>query len=232
MFIKTRKTAGSSIEAALITHLGPRDWAATVSDVEPLRRRPWLTPNRTTWPIPAERDLKRLVAPFVPLPALRLRLHTPAADVRAILGESRWSSYTTFTVERDPWDRIISLWRWRTRSSPCSLDEYLDMIETGDDHGHRRYRVGAWSNWPLYAIGEDIAVDHVLRYEHIADDLLQLLRRLGITGPLELPRLKSATRSTSDIPQRLTQSQVDRIAAMHKREIDAFGFTPPTEAMT
>lgn len=227
VFIKTRKTAGSSIEASLVEHLGPRDWVSTVREVEPLARRPWLTTNTTTWPIPRERVVKKLIGRSGLMPALALKQHSSAAEVRRILGGRRWDAYTKVAVERDPWDRTLSLWRWRSRSRPCSLDEYLDMIETGDDRGHRQYRPASWSNWPLYAEGDDVIVDQVILYDRVADELLPLLRSLGIEHPGELPRLKSGHRDRGDLADRLTASQVERIARLHRREIDTFGFTAP-----
>ncbi len=228
VFVRTRKTAGSSVEAALTDLLGPRDWVSTVPAVEPLRRAPWTTPNRTTWPIPVERELKRRLAPVLPFPALRLRQHMAAVELRAVIGRERWDGYTKFAIERDPWDRMLSLWRWRTRSRPCSLDDYLDMIDTGDDRGHARYRVGAWSNWPLYAIDDEVSVDRVIRFERLHEDLPLLLGELGVTEAITLPRLKAGHRHATDQVSELSPDQIERIATMHAREIEAFDFVRPS----
>jgi hypothetical protein len=52
----------------------------------------------------------------------------------------------------------------------------------------------AISNLHFYAIGGEIVLDHVLRYESLDEELAQLAEVLGIDSSLKLPRAKSNTR--------------------------------------
>jgi predicted amidohydrolase YtcJ len=105
------------------------------------------------------------------------------------------------------------------------------MIDSGDDGGHRQYRPASWSNWPMYADGDEIIVDVVVRYDRIVDELLPLFEELGIENVGALPRLKSGHRQHTDHTEGLTEGQIERIAELHRREIAAFGFTPPAPSV-
>lgn len=229
IFLKTRKTAGSSIEVSLVRYLGRRDWIATVRDAEPLPQYPWCTMNATRWPIPRERAAKGAIRRNTRrLPALHLRQHSPAAEVRALVGERVWTSYLKVAVERDPWDRLLSLWRWRSKDAECTLDEYLTVLESGDPDLQERFHATYWSNWPMYAIGDEVVADVVVRYERLATEFFPLLRSVGIPHDGELPRLKSGFRRSGDLPHTLTDGQIARIADLYQREIAAFGYTVPS----
>jgi hypothetical protein len=83
IFIKTVKTAGTSIEVFLSDLCGP-------SDV--------LTPINP--PVPPHR----------PRNCEGYRNHLTAQEVRSRIGEVVWNDYFTFCVERNPWDKVLSYW--------------------------------------------------------------------------------------------------------------------------
>lgn len=82
VFIKTRKTAGSSIEAALAPYLGPDD-IVTGSESEGLPRQN--CPDHFTE-------------------------HVRWWQIHELIGESTFLSYRRFCVERNPWDKTVSDW--------------------------------------------------------------------------------------------------------------------------
>ena len=57
----------------------------------------------------------------------------PASRIRALVGEEVWRGYYKFAIERDPWDKAISLYFWRTRGANPrpSLLEFLE--QAGDE---------------------------------------------------------------------------------------------------
>ncbi len=230
ILLSTRKTASSSVEASLAQFVGPADWIAITKEI-PRVEHPFFRcfGTSTTW-VPKERELKKWLARTGMFPALQLRKHLPAAIVREIVGEDVWQSYYKFAVDRDPWDRFISLWRWRTRSNGLSLDAYLDEVE----HLAREYELdpsigNTWSNWPVYAIGDDLAVNHVVRYERLIDDLRVVLDRLSLDwdGQLSHFKRRSSGDRSADKRAGLTQTQIDRIGQLYAREAKALGYRPP-----
>jgi hypothetical protein len=81
IFVKTLKTAGTSIEVFLSQHCGPDDVLTPIL--------PHVKPHR-----PRNHD--------------GFFNHIPAAEIRIRVGPDVWRSYFKFCVERNPWDRTLS----------------------------------------------------------------------------------------------------------------------------
>jgi hypothetical protein len=227
IFLKTRKTAGSSIEQWLAPHLGRRDMIATAHEAWPVPVRFWATPDPTTRFAAPELALKRQVGKLIGRPrALRLREHASAAKVLGLVGESTWNRCFKFCVERQPWDRFISFWRWRQQryGARQSIDEFLDLLE----HEPRHPLVRGFSNLHIYTIDGRIAVDRVVRYDTLAQELAELRDRFHLPAELDrMPKAKSGLRSRDDDVSKLSSDQVDRISRLAAQEIDLMHWTTP-----
>lgn len=101
IFIKTIKTAGTSIEVFLSQHCG-------ISDI--------VTP------------IYPYVEPHTPRNFEGFYNHMPAHMVRGLLPRSIWDSYFKFCVERNPWDKTVSYYYMNKNRSAgrLSFEEYLD----------------------------------------------------------------------------------------------------------
>jgi hypothetical protein len=104
IFIKTQKTAGTSIEVMLSTVCGPND---TVTPIVPH------------------------VPPHRPRNHKGFFNHMTAEHVRCLVDPEHWRSYTKFCVERNPWDKALSHFFMLKNSlshgkrSDLTLDRYL-----------------------------------------------------------------------------------------------------------
>jgi hypothetical protein len=217
IFLKTRKTAGTSVEIALSRFCGPDDVITEISEEdEALRREQGFRGPQNT-----EIPTQRLDAPE----RLRARLwggpprfvnHAPAASVRRHVDPEVWSSYFKFCFERNPYDKAISRYYWSTRetSAPRPIADFLA-------HARRRQI----SNWRIYTIRNRIAVDFVGRFEHLREDLAAALSKLGLPTDVELPRAKTRFRSDkrhySEVLDARSRALVERVCA---RELAAFGY--------
>lgn len=77
-------------------------------------------------------------------------------------------------------------------------------------------QLGKSSDWHRYMVGGRVAVDRVLRYENLKEDLEEVLTHLGPGGTLALPSAKSGLKSKAIDPH-------EGLTARHKRAIqDAF----------
>jgi hypothetical protein len=227
IFLKTRKTAGTSIEQWLAPHVRRGDMIATATESSPLPVPFWSTPNTVTGMARLERKFKKFACRVTGHPrAMAIRQHMSAAEVRAVVGEEVWRSYYKVSVERDPWDRAISLWRWRQKrfATEIGLDAFLDLVE-GPSGGTMAHD---FSNLPMYTIDGEIAVDRVVRFERLNEDLQEVCDRIGLPAKVaDLPRAKGNVRPASDRVAGLTATQIARIARIAAREIELFGYTPP-----
>jgi len=218
IFLKTRKTGSTSVEIALSPHVRRDDDIVTrVNDKdEPLRealgargRRNEEMPYRAytfgDWRRLALRRHRALV-----------RSHAPAEQVRRIVGARVWDSYFKFCVERNPYDKAISLYYWRTRdqSPRPSLSDYLASAETR-----------SLSNFHIYSLGGRVAVDRVIPYETLDAGLAAVFRDLGLPGEPALPRAKGEHRGDRR-PYAELLGTTDRavIERACRREIEAFSY--------
>ena len=187
IFLKTVKTGGTSVEIALSRYCGPDDIITPISPPdEAIRAAMGLGPrnhllDRRDYGV---RDWFRLLVQQ--RPALRYWNHITAADVRSRIGADIWNTYFKFTIERNAWDKTVSDYYWRkANGGPQSLDDYF-----------RRYRNRfRHYNFPRYAIQGRIAVDRIVRFEHLIPDLTAALARIGIEFDGWLPQAKTASRS-------------------------------------
>jgi hypothetical protein len=226
IFLKSRKTAGTSIELWLAPNLDPKvDLISTGIEFKQQYPDAWKSFNSPSRRI--RLGLKRVLT-FAPV----FRRHMYAAEVRSFVGDHTWRNYRKISIVRDPWDRTISLWRWRQHTSGVSstLGDFVTAMEKGDKYA-RALGAQRWNNWSYYAIDDKIVVDELIRYESIENDARTIFSRLGISGGY-LPRAKSGIRSSSDTLHLLTAELIERIAVLHKREIEAFGYVPPTIPQT
>jgi hypothetical protein len=229
IFLKTRKTAGSSIELWLARYLDHRTDLIRLGD-ESEQQHPDLWKKFHGLPSKIRLAAKR--ATLTPI----FRQHMPAADVRRFVGERKWRDYRKITIVRNPWDRTISAWRWSEHMTGISrsLSDFVRETEKNDRLARavgspriRLRRTAKWVNWPYYAIKDEIVADEIIKYESLEADTRSIFARFGISSG-DLPRAKAGIRKPSDSLQLLTPELVERIAVLHKREIDAFGYTPPT----
>ena len=106
------------------------------------------------------------------LPALHN--HTPALKIRTAVGGPTWNAYKTFTVERNPWDRAVSLYFYLHGSKNENRPDFSQFL--------RETSPGDLSNFHLYAIDGKVAVDRVVRYENLRCGLSEIWRWVGIRG--------------------------------------------------
>lgn len=183
IFIRTRKTAGTSVEIALSRHAKDRDVITSLSPRDEALRareggrapqnhlRPGYTPDAD--PVPPG-----------PGEGVRFYNHMPAAAIRAELGAGIWDRYFTVCLERSPYEKVVSLYFHRHRSEPrIGIEEFVASGEFRDT-----------LNWPLYTDADGtVMVDLIIRHEHLQAGLDSLCGRIGLP-PLDLPRAKSQFR--------------------------------------
>ena len=203
IFLKTRKTAGTSVEIALSAICGPRDIITPImAEDEALRARTGRGPQHHE-------------SPPLPVPATN---HSPARKARLIVGEQVWADYTKVTVERNPWDQVVSSYYWAARTKPDAptFDVFV-----------RRPRVAklADTNARIYRIDGELVVDRVLRFESLADDLAQLWVDLSLPGEPLLPHAKSGVRPAVRYQELYDDEARDLVGTLFAPAIRDFGYT-------
>lgn len=221
IFLKTGKTAGTSVEIALSRLLGPDDVATPIKPEDEPARAPHGPRNylRSHGPFGWKR-LGRVLPGRLgelarqPDHGVDYFNHIRAEAVRRYLGEAVWTSYFKFAFDRNPWDKQVSYYYWATRGEPQRPDFRRFTLE------EKRFVRG----WPIYTIDGAIAVDFLGRTETLAQDLAEALRRAGIAEAPALPHAKGTTRQGAGYRDHYDEDTRAFVARRCKDEIAHFGY--------
>lgn len=219
IFIKTNKTAGTSIEIALSKFCGDTDIITPISpnDEETRKRLGYRGPQNYLSPL-RDYGIKNIATLLLKGERkYRYFNHISAEDIKTYIGDEIWNNYYKFCFERNPWDRVISLYYWRYRSEPKpTITEFLesDVPLALKNKGSR-----------LYTIDGKVVVDKVYRFENLAEELETVRKLLGIPDKLDLPMAKSSFRKDKrNYREILNDTQKEIVARIFRDEIRLFGY--------
>ncbi|VGO21000.1 sulfotransferase family protein [Pontiella sulfatireligans] len=219
IFIKTAKTAGTSFEIALSKYCGPDDIITPISPADEKIRGELgcRGPQNHLAPRSDYGLMDRLNLLFRKREKRLYYNHMPAFMVKELIGDDIWSSYYKFCFERNPWDKVLSLYYWKNKTEPRPpVSEYLESADIGilKKRGIR-----------CYAIDGKAAMDRVCKFENLKDELKLLQERFELPGPIEMPFAKGSYRKDKrhyrDV---LTAAEAERIGEIFKDEIELMGY--------
>lgn len=216
IFIKTKKTAGTSLEIALSKYLGADDVITPISPEDQHIRNTLGYRGPQNYCLPYRHysglDYLKLFAGK----KLSYYNHIPALKVRAYLGEPKWNSYYKFCIERNPWEKTISAFyfRYPDPQKRLPISEFINSRE-----------IEGFQSFEIYTQSGKAIVDFIGRYEKLDEDLAVIAKRIGLTEPLILPRAKSGFRADKrPYTEILSDSEQERIRQVFSREIALLGY--------
>ena len=190
IFLKTHKTAGTSVEVDLERYLGPDDVVTRIQPpVAGHQPRNFRSAN------PLRRWLKH-----------SYHNHVPARVVRKLAGRRVYDSYFKFCVDREPVAKCMSMWRMISADSSFA---HYDPKLTWDEYVER-------GNFPvdreIYLDRDNsLMVDRVLKYEELNEQLLGVAGQLGLPFEGLRARAKGGLAKGPDVV--VTPAQRERIYA-------------------
>jgi hypothetical protein len=204
IFLKTLKTAGTSVEIELSRVCGPDDVITPLPvEDEVLRAQRGGRPGQN------------YEAP--PLPE-RVHEHIRASRVRPIVGRERWDGYFKFAIERNPWDAVVSLFYWMRRNGKVDTFERFLTMPNIEQLATRNYQA--------YHLNGQVAVERVLRFECLADELADVWRHLSLPGEPALPRAKAGARPAgSDYRELYDDDSAALVGRVFERQIQELGYS-------
>jgi hypothetical protein len=216
IFIRTEKTAGTSLSKAF--HIMHQDdpkptGSKKYGSYEGVKRRPAWSKFSPIHYGALERNLPVLFG---------LHSHATAKDVRDVVGRRIFDTYYKFAVDRNPWERQLSLYYQRSaKNKKTDLNFDRDMRSAF----YRATEYCHLHNWRMYAIGDELVADRVLRYETLSADLDELCRHLGIEQKLDMPRLRADHRpDRQHYSAHYSPATRDLVGRWYAREIEALGY--------
>ena len=194
VFIKTRKTAGSTLEKLVFPYLGHEDYCTG-----------------------SERD---------DTPAKNMDIgmngHMKWDQIRGkYCNDDWWKGAYKFTIERNPWDKVVSSYFWHQKIKP---QEYFQME-------FEQYVLKSPllpMDYQLYAQRGTLQVDKIYKYEEMQtmyDDLNEMFRFAITPYKIENTKLKANIRKIQDYRELHTPKTIDFIANKFEPVIKLLGYT-------
>lgn len=217
IFVKTRKTAGTSIEIALSQFCGDDDVITEISKEDELIRAKlgYRGPQNFRYPTPFLNIKYWLKLASLKKAKVSNGQHSPSSFIKSYVGEKIWNSYYKFCFERNPYDKALSLYYWATRKME-PLPDINDFLKS-----FPRYLI---SNWIFYSIDNRVAVDHVGKFENLNDDLNLVCQQLGIPNLLLLRTKSNPRKIKKHYSQILNQESRSLIEEICSNELLEFNY--------
>ena len=210
IFIKTKKTAGTSIESYLSRHCGLDDVLTEISPPvvhhSARNHRGLFSPIKEMALGP--KDAIKALGHF--FNRKNYYSHMPAMVLRARIPEKIWNSYFKFCVERNPWDKTAShFYHQKNKHPDLTVEKYFSD--------------GNFClNYPLYCDrNQNILVDHIIKYENLDEELTCIFKMLGIPFSGRLNEREKSNYRDSNVPyQRLfNKEQIKFIGEIFEQEL-------------
>jgi hypothetical protein len=231
LFIKGQKVASTSVEIALSEHCGPNDIITPITPIDEYMRLDTGGYCRNyTRDKQAEADYLELIRDEkglidkIPAAVTSQQIyynHMPYSRVVEIVKQPL-GQFFRFTVERHPYEKALSLanmslsfraYKQGQRLQPRITDilQALDrLIEKGSLVNIR--------NFDLYSINGMSMMDRIIRYENLETELADVVKILGIPGPVKLPVTKEGLRDKSRSAAELLTADQKKIIQQICRE--------------
>lgn len=213
IFIKSAKTAGTSIEAALSNYCNDDDIVTPLGNFAFNRSKNGQRIHRA-------------------MNAGDYQQHAWGITIKDKVGTEIWNDYFKFSIVRNPWDRVVSLFTWKSRNDLALKPRKRFHHRLGfpfDEFGQTKklfsdFVKGEWeTNGRFYIIDGELCVDFVIHYENLVDDLKEVCKRIGIKE-IDLPHLKSGFRKGNHYSQYYDDESKAIVADRHKNDIHLFGY--------
>jgi hypothetical protein len=158
--------------------------------------------------------------------------HISTRELVRLLGTERFASYRKVTCVRNPWDQVVSFFWWRLRSHPY----WLQVASTAPMIILKvwfsiwcftsKTKVKNLSFTQQLSLESELPLFHIIRYESAEADIRELLRILGHSPEeIYLPRRKSNIRSRSEPFQEYYFDFVQKsVSRSRRRDLENFGY--------
>jgi hypothetical protein len=219
IFIKTEKTAGTSIEIALSQLCGSNDIITPISEIDEKYRKELGYRTKQNYSIPLSKfDKTDLLDLLFNRKRAAFYNHIGASEIRRYIEPKHWDEYYKFTFERNPFDKLISYYYWRGGEEKYPAVQ--DFINSG--------KAAKIKGFDLYTQNSEIVVDKVYKYEELTEALKDIGTRLNLNDPLKLPEKKAKgniRKKSSSYKNTLSRSEKKWVEQVFARELKFFDYS-------
>ena len=153
-----------------------------------------------------------------------------AMDARNFVGQKKWEKYFKFAIVRNPWDKIVSMYRYRKKigriSKGLSFKKFIKLIDSAKiKHDDGRKHKFFTCNQLDCCVDEDgeVILDYIGRFEKLQKHWKYICRKIGKNRIL--PHVKSSKKKKQKGYQTYYDDETKKlVAARFSKDIEYFGY--------
>ena len=220
IFLKTKKTAGSSVEFLLTKYCDDEDIITPLSEEEEKIREEMYGRKAQNYVIPLSKWTFSDYIRYMKGKKVEFYNHISALKVRKYVGKETWEKYYKVCFERNPYDKVISYVYFKYHhliKEPHELNKYIDIpfLKTLIKGGRKIYTDDKLN----------IIVDKVYLYEDLEHSVAEILSKIGVDYSGDIPKLKSNYRKTRISPEKiLGKESIALINSYFEWEFEMFNY--------
>jgi len=160
---------------------------------------------------------------------LPVKDHLTAKEIIGRIGKQNWNSAYKFTVIRNPWDKVVSLYEYRRKKNKTQIasggirfTEWVKLTHTENRNPFYYNNVKSFQpqvEWLKDDEG-DITIDFVARFETLGADFEQIREAIGCAA--ELPHLNASSRKS--YRDYYTDETREIVARWYREDIEFFNY--------
>ena len=203
IFLKTRKTAGTSIQIALSRVCDINNDIITGSNI---KYDVVDESNSAGW------NMDKFITNHP---------HPPIQDVKNAVSE--WNDYFKFAFVRNPYEIVVSRYHWDIKgkgNQSTSIDGFQEWIKGYCTQGGTYWQD---EQWRYVSIDGNTAVDYIGRYENLNEDFKHICFILDIT-PGDLGFQKSGYRDSTHYSKYYNEESINLVKQYFAKDISLFGY--------
>ena len=184
IFIKTHKTAGSSMEMALAPLCGQDDVVTPMeSNLQTDIPRNYYEKNLIGSMYSKSRLFRKCIHRHSGVLGKWYYEHMPALRVKELVGEEIWNTYYKFCFERNPWEKVVSYYNWKKHGQGRSIPPFEEYVL------QKTHRLP--QDAKLYFDDDVSMMDDVFDYNNFIETFTEVCTRLNIPFDGKMPREKT-----------------------------------------
>lgn len=218
IFIKTRKTAGTSIEILLSSICGEEDIITPISPKDEELRKQFGFKGAQNFAVEKKYHSRfEWYIQGIISGRKQFKNHLTGQQVRRWLDKDIWNSYYKFSIERNPFDKVLSLYHYAGGDDKFqSLTKFIDlgMMRGCMDFEH-------------YTYGGVPILDKVFQYENLKESMNEIAGKLHLEFPKDISELKTKSefrKKRLPYQQVISDDERSKIELAFAREIKLFNY--------
>lgn len=212
IFIKSKKTAGSSIQAALATVCSETDLVTEFThnnySIPDHKRK-----HQISYKL-LKNKKKHINSPLSKI----IISHTPLKKLKFIF-QDEYNNFFKFAFIRNPWDLVVSKYFWHKHIHKHDLEDFTQWL-------WQKYQFELWKTDQLHLythVDGEYDLDFMGRYENIQQDFQFVCDKLCL-GNLKLENEKRIYRKRKHYTEYYSEQDKQLVAKLFQQDIDYFGY--------